>query len=44
MGLQGNTGAGMLLQRDELSKDDGSDLSNSGTPLEPIKTEEILVE
>ncbi|XP_037606087.1 zinc finger and BTB domain-containing protein 2b [Sebastes umbrosus] len=44
VGLQGNTGAGMLLQRDELSKDDGSDLSNSGTPLEPIKTEEILVE
>nr|XP_020445247.1 zinc finger and BTB domain-containing protein 2 [Monopterus albus] len=44
MGLQGNTGAGMLLQREEFSKDEGSDLSNSGTPLEPIKTEEILVE
>ncbi|XP_068585920.1 zinc finger and BTB domain-containing protein 2b [Cebidichthys violaceus] len=42
VGLQGS--AGMLLQRDEFSKDDGSDLSNSGTPLEPIKTEEILVE
>lgn len=44
VGLQGNTGAGMLLQREEFSKDEGSDLSNSGTPLEPIKTEEILVE
>ncbi|KAM4522683.1 zinc finger and BTB domain-containing protein 2b [Odontesthes bonariensis] len=44
VGLQGNTGAGMLLQREEISKDEGSDLSNSGTPLEPIKTEEILVE
>lgn len=43
-GLQGNMGAGMLLQREEFSKDEGSDLSNSGTPLEPIKTEEILVE
>ncbi|XP_041661383.1 zinc finger and BTB domain-containing protein 2b [Cheilinus undulatus] len=43
--LQGNnTGAGMMLQREEFSKDEGSDLSNSGTPLEPIKTEEILVE
>ncbi|XP_075939743.1 zinc finger and BTB domain-containing protein 2b [Anarhichas minor] len=44
VGLQGNTGAGMLLQREEFSKDDGSDLSNSGTALEPIKTEDILVE
>lgn len=44
VGLQGNTSAGMLLQREEFSKDEGSDLSNSGTPLEPIKTEEILVE
>ncbi|KAL6095937.1 zbtb2 [Pungitius sinensis] len=44
VGLQGNAGAGMLLQREEFSKDDGSDLSNSGTPLEPLKTEEILVE
>lgn len=44
VGLQANMGAGMLLQREELSKDEGSDLSNSGTPLEPIKTEEILVE
>lgn len=44
VGLQANTGAGMLLQREEFSKDEGSDLSNSGTPLEPIKTEEILVE
>ena len=44
VGLQGNTGAGILLQREEFSKDEGSDLSNSGTPLEPIKTEEILVE
>lgn len=42
VGLQGNTG--MLLQREEVSKDEGSDLSNSATPLEPIKTEEILVE
>ncbi|KAM9840548.1 zinc finger and BTB domain-containing protein 2b [Aulostomus maculatus] len=42
VGLQGNTG--MLLQREEGSKDEGSDLSNSGTPPEPIKTEEILVE
>lgn len=44
VGLQANTGAGMLLQREEFAKDEGSDLSNSGTPLEPIKTEEILVE
>ncbi|KAM8832875.1 zinc finger and BTB domain-containing protein 2b [Spinachia spinachia] len=44
VGMQGNAGAGMLLQREEFSKDDGSDLSNSGTPLEPLKTEEILVE
>lgn len=44
VGLQGNAGAGMLLQREEFSKDEGSDLSNSGTPLEPIKSEEILVE
>uniref|UniRef100_A0A8C8A2W7 Zinc finger and BTB domain containing 2b n=1 Tax=Oryzias sinensis TaxID=183150 RepID=A0A8C8A2W7_9TELE len=43
-GLQVSTGASMLLQREELSKDEGSDLSNSGTPVEPIKTEEILVE
>ncbi|MEQ2243198.1 hypothetical protein ILYODFUR_004630 [Ilyodon furcidens] len=42
-GLQGNAGAGVLLQQD-VSKDEGSDLSNSGTPPEPIKTEEILVE
>lgn len=44
VGLQGNTGAGALLQQEEFAKDEGSDLSNSGTPLEPIKTEEILVE
>ncbi|XP_071372893.1 zinc finger and BTB domain-containing protein 2b [Centroberyx affinis] len=43
-GLQGPAGAGLLLQRDEFSKDEGSDLSNSGTVLAPIKTEEILVE
>lgn len=43
-GLQGNTGAGLLLQREEFSKDEGSDLSNSGTPLEAVKTEGILVE
>ncbi|XP_034555274.1 zinc finger and BTB domain-containing protein 2b [Notolabrus celidotus] len=44
-GLQANSmGTGMVLQREEFSKDEGSDLSNSGTPLEPIKTEEILVE
>ncbi|XP_074541815.1 zinc finger and BTB domain-containing protein 2b [Halichoeres trimaculatus] len=45
-GLQaGSVGAAMALQRgEEFSKDEGSDLSNSGTPLEPIKTEEILVE
>lgn len=42
VGLQ--AGAGMLLQPEEVSKDEGSDLSNSGTPLAPIKTEEILVE
>lgn len=43
--LQGNNmGAGVMLPGEELSKDEGSDLSNSGTPLEPIKTEEILVE
>lgn len=44
VGLQGNASAGALLQREEFSKDEGSDLSNSGTPLEAIKTEEILVE
>ncbi|XP_017278731.1 zinc finger and BTB domain-containing protein 2b [Kryptolebias marmoratus] len=44
VGLQGNAAAGALLQREEFSKDEGSDLSNSGTPLEAIKTEEILVE
>lgn len=44
VGLQGNSSAGALLPREEFSKDEGSDLSNSGTPLEPIKTEEILVE
>ncbi|XP_057679290.1 zinc finger and BTB domain-containing protein 2b [Corythoichthys intestinalis] len=41
-GLQG--GAALMLPHDELSKDDGSDLSNSGTPLEAIKAEDILVE
>lgn len=44
VGLQANAGPGMMLQREEFAKDEGSDLSNSGTPLEPIKTEEILVE
>lgn len=44
LGLQANTGTGMGLQPEEYSKDEGSDLSNSGTPLESIKTEEILVE
>lgn len=44
VGLQANTGTGMLLQREEFTRDEGSDLSNSGMPLEPIKTEEILVE
>lgn len=44
LGLQGNSGTGVQLQQNDISKDDGSDLSNSGTPLEPIKTEEILVE
>lgn len=43
-GLQASAGAGMLLPHEEFSKDEGSDLSNSGTPLDPIKTEEILVE
>lgn len=43
-GLQGNAGAAGLLQQDDVSKDEGSDFSNSGTPPEPIKTEEILVE
>ncbi|XP_043962870.1 zinc finger and BTB domain-containing protein 2b [Gambusia affinis] len=43
-GLPGSAGAGMLLQQEDVSKDEGSDLSNSGTPPEPIKTEEILVE
>ncbi|KAF7669584.1 hypothetical protein LDENG_00173900 [Lucifuga dentata] len=43
-GLQGNAGPSLLLQRDEFSKDEGSDLSNSGTPLAPVKTEEIFVE
>lgn len=44
VGLQGNTGSGAQLQHEEVSKDEGSDLSNSGTPLQHIKTEEILVE
>lgn len=44
VGLQGNSATGAQLQQDDVSKDEGSDLSNSGTPLEPIKTEEILVE
>ncbi|CAN9507485.1 unnamed protein product [Ophioblennius macclurei] len=44
-GLQGNAAeAGALLQREEFSKDEGSDLSNSGTPLEAVKTDGILVE
>uniref|UniRef100_A0A146P844 Zinc finger and BTB domain containing 2b n=1 Tax=Fundulus heteroclitus TaxID=8078 RepID=A0A146P844_FUNHE len=43
-GLQVSAGAGVLLQQEDVSKDEGSDLSNSGTPPEPIKTEEILVE
>lgn len=43
-GLQASAGAAMLLPHEEFSKDEGSDLSNSGTPLDPIKTEEILVE
>ncbi|XP_077443871.1 zinc finger and BTB domain-containing protein 2b [Stigmatopora argus] len=43
-GLQGGATA-LMLPHDELSKDDGSDLSNSGTPLEAaIKAEDILVE
>lgn len=44
MGLPESAGAGLLLPGEEYSKDEGSDLSNSGTPLDPIKTEEILVE
>ncbi|KAM3861221.1 zinc finger and BTB domain-containing protein 2b [Diretmus argenteus] len=44
VGLQGPTGAGLMLQCEEFPKDEGSDLSNSGTALAPIKTEEILVE
>ncbi|PWA27848.1 hypothetical protein CCH79_00000396 [Gambusia affinis] len=43
-GLPGSAGAGMLLQQEDVSKDEGSDLSNSGTPPEPIKTEEILTQ
>ncbi|XP_034018465.1 zinc finger and BTB domain-containing protein 2b [Thalassophryne amazonica] len=43
-GLQGSVGSSMLLQPEEFPKDEGSDLSNSGTVLENIKTEEILVE
>ncbi|XP_061900567.1 zinc finger and BTB domain-containing protein 2b [Entelurus aequoreus] len=43
-GLQGNATAGMLAQHEEVSKDDGSDLSNSGTPLDAIKVEDVLVE
>ncbi|XP_076011260.1 zinc finger and BTB domain-containing protein 2b [Genypterus blacodes] len=43
-GLQGNAAPGLLLQRDEFSKDEGSDLSNSGPVLAAVKTEEIMVE
>ncbi|XP_051908413.1 zinc finger and BTB domain-containing protein 2b [Hippocampus zosterae] len=45
-GLAGLPGAAaaLMLPHDELSKDDGSDLSNSGTPLEAIKAEDPLVE
>ncbi|KAM4632976.1 zinc finger and BTB domain-containing protein 2b [Polymixia lowei] len=42
-GLQGPAGVG-LLQQEEFPKDDGSDLSNAGTIITPIKTEEVLVE
>ncbi|KAM9798149.1 zinc finger and BTB domain-containing protein 2b [Neosynchiropus ocellatus] len=41
-GLQGSTGAGS--QREDVPKDEGSDLSNSGTALDSIKTEELLAE
>ncbi|XP_054617708.1 zinc finger and BTB domain-containing protein 2b [Dunckerocampus dactyliophorus] len=44
VGLQGNATAGMLTQHEEVSKDDGSDLSNSATPLDAIKAEDVLVE
>ncbi|XP_068609998.1 zinc finger and BTB domain-containing protein 2b [Brachionichthys hirsutus] len=44
VGLQGNTGDGIIVPHEEFSKDDGSDLSNSGTPMEPMKAEEIFVE
>ncbi|KAM9779166.1 zinc finger and BTB domain-containing protein 2b [Syngnathus typhle] len=42
-GLPG-AAAALMLPHDELSKDDGSDLSNSGMPLEAIKAEDVLVE
>ncbi|CAL9692468.1 unnamed protein product [Knipowitschia caucasica] len=42
-GLQEHDERGADLQHDEVSKDEGSDLSNSGT-LEAIKTEDILLE
>ncbi|XP_033846883.1 zinc finger and BTB domain-containing protein 2b [Periophthalmus magnuspinnatus] len=44
VGLQENAGGGADLQHEEVSKDEGSDLSNSGMPLEAIKSEDILVE
>ncbi|XP_077366770.1 zinc finger and BTB domain-containing protein 2b [Festucalex cinctus] len=42
-GLPGGAAA-LMLPHDELSKDDGSDLSNSGTPLEAIKAEDVPAE
>ncbi|XP_072299074.1 zinc finger and BTB domain-containing protein 2b [Eucyclogobius newberryi] len=43
VGLQDNAEEGADLQ-EEMSKDEGSDLSNSGTTLVAIKSEDILVE
>uniref|UniRef100_A0A8C6U2F8 Zinc finger and BTB domain containing 2b n=1 Tax=Neogobius melanostomus TaxID=47308 RepID=A0A8C6U2F8_9GOBI len=44
MRQQENTGEGAEQQHEEVSKDDGSDGSNTDIPLNPIKSEEILVE
>lgn len=44
MGQQEDTGGEAELQHEEVSKDEGSDLSNTDIPLESIKREEILAE
>lgn len=44
MEQQENTEGGAELQHEEVSKDEGSDVSNTDIPLDPIKSEELFVE